>query len=499
MLTRDAIEALYQQGPATIVALVEHLQARLATQEAELSAQAAHLTTQQEFVAALSARVKALEDHLATDSHNSSKPPSTDQRPPKPKSLRQRSGKKPGGQPGHPGTTLTLVDTPDQVVVHSPAQCAHCGMSLSTIAADTYERRQVVDLPPLVLTVVEHRAACKTCPACQQPTSAAFPPAVLAPVQYGPRLKAIGVYLLDYQLLPFARASELLADLCGCTLSQGTLQTAMTTCAAGLVETEAAIKAALQHAAVAHMDETGLAVAGKRHWLHVVSTSSLTHYACHAKRGRGAMDAIGLLPALVGTSVHDGWSAYWTYSCAHALCNAHHLRELTYLEEQEGQMWAGQMRTLLQQMYVAVEQAKAVRATQLAPTEVARFEAEFAALVEQGLAAQPPPPPAVPGQRGRRKQSKAKNLLDRFVAQRAAVLAFLHDFAVPFDNNQAERDIRMVKVQQKVSGGFRTEEGARAFCRIRGYISTMRKQGISALAALERVFNGSPSLPSLST
>ena len=162
-------------------------------------------------------------------------------------------------------------------------------------------------------------------------------------------------------------------------------------------------------------------------------------------------------------------------------------------------MWAGQMRTLLQQMYVAVEQAKAVRATQLAPTEVARFEAAFAALVEQGLAAQPPPPPAVPGHRGRRKQSKAKNLLDRFVAHRAAVLAFLHDFAVPFDNNQAERDIRMVKVQQKVSGGFRTEEGARAFCRIRGYISTMRKQGISALAALERVFNGSPSLPSLST
>lgn len=499
MLTRAAIEALYQQGPDDIVALIEHLQARLAAQDAELAAQAAHLTAQQELVAALSARVKALEDRLATDSHNSSKPPSTDQRSPKPKSLRQPSGKKPGGQPGHQGKTLTLVDTPDQIVVHSPTQCSHCGTALTAISTDGYERRQVVDLPPLVLTVVEHRAEGKTCPACQQPTTAPFPSAVPARVQYGPRLKAIGVYLLDYQLLPFARASELLADLCGCTLSEGTLQTAIQTCAASLKGTEAAIKAALQHAAVAHMDETGLDVAGQRQWLHVVSTPTLTHYACHAKRGTGAMDAIGILPAFAGTSVHDGWSAYWTYACAHALCNAHHLRELTYLHEQEGQVWAAEMRTLLQQMHGAVEQAKAGGATQLAPATVARFEAEYQALVAQGLAAQPPPPPPLPGQRGRRKQTKAKNLLDRLVGHRDAVLAFLHDFAVPFDNNQAERDVRMVKVQQKVSGGFRTEEGARAFCRIRGYISTMRKHGISALVALERVFNGTPSVPSLST
>ena len=264
-------------------------------------------------------------------------------------------------------------------------------------------------------------------------------------------------------MLPFARASELLADLCGCTLSEGTLLTAIQACAASLEGTEAVIKAALQQAAVAHMDETGLDVAGKRQWLHVVSTASLTHYACHARRGSAAMDTIGILLAFEGTSVQDGWRGYWTYGCEHALCNAHHLRELTYLHEQEGQAWAAAMRTLLQRMYVAVEQAKAAQATQRAPEAVARSVTEYRVLVERGLAAQPPPPPPVPGERGRRKQTKAKKLLDRLVVQRDAVLAFLHDFAVPCDNNQAERDVRMVKVQQKVSGGFRTAEGAACF------------------------------------
>lgn len=493
MLTPDAILAVYARGPAAVIELVLQLQG-------EVAAQAAQLAAQQELLTALSARVKALEDRLATDSHNSSQPPSTDRAPPKPKSLRQRSGKKPGGQPGHPGKTLTLVDAPDQIVTHSLGQCAACGTALAHVAPTGYDRRQVVDLPPLTLEVVEHRAECKTCPTCQQPTTAPFPADVPQPVQYGPRLKAIGVYLRDYQLLPSARTAELLHDLFGCTLGEGTLQTARATAHTRLEPTEAQIKTALQAASVAHFDETGLDVAGKRQWLHVSSTATLTHYRCHAKRGTGATDDIGILPAFTGRAVHDGWSAYWTYACAHALCNAHHLRELTFLEEQQAQAWAGALRCLLREIYTAVERAKADGADGLPAAVTAAFATRYAESIAAGRAANPPPrEERPPGQRGRRKQSKAQNLLDRLERRQAAVLAFMYDFAVPFDNNQAERDIRMVKVQQKITGGFRTAEGASMFCRIRGYISTMRKQGQHVLTALESVFIGKPLSPVFGT
>ncbi|MCA1599383.1 MAG: IS66 family transposase [Chloroflexi bacterium] len=489
MLTPDAILATYQRGPTAVIELVLQLQDEVATQAAQLAAQ-------QEVLTVLSARVKALEDQLATDSHNSSQPPSTDRTPPKPKSLRQRSGKLSGGQAGHPGTTLELVDSPDQIVTHTPAQCAACGTALTSVVPTGYTRRQVVDLPPLTLEVVEHRAVCTTCPTCQQPTTAPFPADVPQPVQYGPRLKAISVYLRDYQLLPSARTAALLHDLFGCTLGEGTLHTARQTAQTRLAQTETQIKTALQAAAVAHFDETGLDVAGKRHWLHVASTATLTHYACHAKRGAAATDEIGMLPHFTGRAVHDAWSAYWTYDCAHALCNAHHLRELTFLEEQQGQVWAGELRRLLGEIYTAVQRAKADGADGLPPAARAAFGTRYAEVLAAGRAANPPPCAARPaGQRGRRKQSKAQNLLDRLETRQAEVLAFLDDFAVPFDNNQAERDIRMVKVQQKITGGFRTAEGASMFCRIRGYISTMRKQGQHVLTALESVFTGKPLSP----
>ncbi|MCA1597595.1 MAG: IS66 family transposase, partial [Chloroflexi bacterium] len=378
MLTPDAILAVYTRGPAAVIELVLHLQA-------EVAAQAEHLAGQQDLLTTLTARVKALEDRLATDSHNSSKPPSTDRIPPKPKSLRQRSGKQPGGQPGHPGTTLTLVETPDQIVTHTPGQCATCGTCLAEVTVTRYDRRQVVDLPPLRLEVVEHRAACKVCPTCQQPTVAPFPPDVPQPVQYGPRLKAVGVYLRHYQLLPYARSAELLDDLFGCGLSEGTLHAALQTCHGHLAPTEAQIKAALQAAPVAHFDETGLDVGGKRHWLHVVSTATLTHYAAHAKRGTQATDAIDILPKFGGTAVHDAWSAYWTYPCAHALCNAHHLRELTFLEEEHGQAWAGEMRRLLLEIKAAVATAAQRGARQLPEAVVQRFEAGYQQIVAAGV------------------------------------------------------------------------------------------------------------------
>ena len=489
MLTPDAILAVYQRGPTAVIELVLQLQD-------EVAAQAAQLAAQQELLTALSARLKALEDQRAPDSHNSSKPPSTDRTPPKPKRLRQRSGKPPGGQPGHPGKTLELVDTPDQIITYTPAQCAACGTALAEVVATGYDRRQVVDLPPLTLAVVEHRAESKPCPTCQQPTMAPFPAAVPQRVQYGPRIKAVGVYLRHYQLLPSARTAELLHDLFGGTLGEGTLHAALQTAHTGLAATETQIKTALQAAAVAHFDETGLDVAGKRQWLHVSSTTTLTHYSCHAKRGTGATDAIGILPAFTGRAVHDAWSAYWTYACAHALCNAHHLRELTFLEEQHAQRWARDLRHLLSEIYTAVLRAKADGAARLPAAATTAFATRYGEVIAAGRVANPPPrAERPPGQRGRRKQSKAQNLLDRLETRQAAVLAFMYDFAVPFDNNQAERDIRMVKVQQKIAGGFRTVEGARMFCRIRGYISTMRKQGQHVLTALESVFTGKPLAP----
>ncbi len=480
-LTRDEILAVYAAGPEAVVALVEQLLARLAQQEQQ--------------IAVLTARVSALEARRRKDSHNSSKPPSSDGLAKKTQSLRQPSGRPSGGQPGHPGSTLRFTPHPDAVVVHTPSTCAGCGASLMGIPESSRERRQIHDLHPLRLTVTEHQACTKVCPHCQTPTPAPFPAGVTQPVQYGPGVKALAVYLQEYQLLPSARTQELLADLFGCSLCEGTLGNALVTCFERLAPVEAAIKGAITGAGVAHFDETGARVAGKTQWLHQAGTERWTHYAVHAKRGRAAMDAIGILPGFRGTGVHDGWAAYAGYDCRHALCNAHHLRELTYVAELTQQPWAPAMIALLLEIKAAVAAALAAGQGALPAAQRAAFTDRYAALVASGLAANPPPAPT--GKRGRPKQSAAKNLLDRLERQREQVLAFMDDFAVPFDNNLAERDLRMVKVRQKISGCFRTEAGAAAFCRIRGYISTLRKQGVHLLTALQSVFAGQPLLPEL--
>jgi transposase len=391
-----------------------------------------------------------------------------------------------------------LSDTPDRVVSHRPTACRACGACLDDGAVLGAEHRQVVDLPPRQLEVVEHQAATVACGCCRALTTAAFPPEVSQPVQYGPRLQALGVYLRIYQLLPAARTSELLADVFGSAPSEATLQAAVERCAARLQETEAAIKRGLRRAEVLHVDETGIRVAKQRQWLHGAGTAALTHYGWHAKRGKEATDAIGILPAFTGTAVHDGWSPYWGYDCAHALCNAHHLRELTFVGERDGQAWAAQMQELLLAIKEHVAAARAAGTARLDAATQQECEARYQRILDDGLAANPPAAEArPPGRRGRPKQSKAKNLLDRLSAHRAEVLAFMYDFRVPFDNNLAERDLRMMKVQQKISGCFRSGEGATAFCCIRSYISTARKQGQQVLHALSQVFAGAPFAPSL--
>ncbi len=311
-------------------------------------------------------------------------------------------------------------------------------------------------------------------------------------MQYGPQIKAIGLYLLTYEQLPYERASELFADLFGADLSAATLHGAVTTCADNLRSTEVLIKNAVTQAGIAHFDETGMRVKGKCHWLHVASTALLTYYACHAKRGKVAMDALAVLPNFKGRAIHDGWASYYHYLCAHGLCNAHHLRELIFLEEQGDQPWATAMKRLLLDIKAQVDQVKAQGQTGLAMPLQQCFTAQYHQILQQGLAANPPPAQPLLDKRGRRKQSKAKNLLDRLSAHASAVLAFMHDVQVPFDNNLAERDLRMMKLHQKVSGCFRTLDGAVCFCRIRGYISTIRKQGHNVLHALFQALIGSP-------
>ncbi len=492
MMSREAISAVYEHGVDAVAELVEHLFAQLADHQQQLR-------SQQETIASLTTRVKELEDRLAKNSSNSSKPPSSDPMKPQPKSLRQRSARKPGGQKGHPGRTLSLVEDPDRVVVHGlKEECQGCGKkSLADATALGYERRQVVELPPLALEVTEHRAQRKRCPGCGLIITAPFPEEASARVSYGPRIEALSVYLMEYQLLPYERASELLGDLFGEPAPRaGTLHTALRRCFEGLGETEEAIKEGLRGAKVAHFDETGLRVGGKSMWVHVASTATLTHYAVHPKRGCEATKEIDILPWFGGVAMHDGLSAYREYErCTHALCNVHHLRELRFVEEEHKQEWAGRMQRLLLEIKEAVGKEASSGRGELAPGRAHEFATRYQELLEAGLAANPPP--LRTGKRGRPKQSKGKNLVDRLKNHRSEVLRFMVDFGVPFDNNQAERDIRMLKVRQKVSGCFRTMEGAQMFCRIRSYISTSRKQGENVLSALEGVFRDNPFDPTL--
>jgi transposase len=314
-------------------------------------------------------------------------------------------------------------------------------------------------------------------------------------VQYGPTIGAIAVYLVQLQLLPLARACEVMEDLLAVSISEGTLSDLIGRCANNLTVVEQQIKEALIQSEVIQQDETGLYVQHQRQWMHVTCTPTLMHYGVHASRGREALEAIGILPRFADTSVHDGWRSYFLYDCRHALCLVHLVRELIFLAEEQQQKWAGELKALLLDMKTATEDAYVRGMERRHPSEIADGEAQFLDLLAQGEVLNPVAH-APPGTRGQSKQSPAPNLLDRLLRDQEAVLRFLQDLTVPFDKNFAERDIWMVKVQQKVSGCFRALSGAQAFCRIRGYLSTMRKQGLPLLSAMQTTLLGHPILPS---
>lgn len=447
----------------------------------------------------LQQRVEHLESLLRKNSGNSSKPPSSDgYRKPKPKNLRKATGQKSGGQPGHSGHTLTRVDHPDKVVPLPVISCT-CGahVSLADQPVLDYERRQVFDLPEPKLEVTEYRAEIKRCPACGKTVHASFPHEVKAPAQYGRRFQAFLVYLHHQQLVPANRISEMCRDLFGQQVSEAMVFNTSRHCFQQLESFETLLKTLLQHAPTLHLDETGLRVVKKLHWLHAACTERLTFYGVHQKRGNVATDHFDILPHVTGRLMHDFWKPYLKYECEHGLCNAHHLRELKFLFEEHHQAWAGEMSKLLVEMKAFTEKQKQ-GSLQLTPAQKEPWLERYRDILAQGLAANPlTEQPDTKPKRGRPKRTKAQNLLRRLQDYESAVLAFLHDLRVPFTNNLAEQDIRMMKVRQKISGCFRTFEGAQHFARIRSYLSTARKNDIDILSALTDALSGQPYSPHL--
>jgi transposase len=432
-------------------------------------------------MAILRAQIAELERRLGLNSSNSGKPPSSDglKKPPRVSSLRELSGKKTGGQRGHPGKTLLRSATPDAIIDHYPPSCAACGAALTAAMVTDCVARQVFDLPePQPLIVTEHRAHGCRCAACGSQTRAAFPDWLTAPVQYGPRIAAFVLYLLHYQLLPEKRLASLMADLFGVHLVTATIARISQDCAErfqGFVE---AVRDRVATAPVKHLDETGFRIGGKTQWLHIASTMLLTFYRVAAKRG-------SLMADLTGVIVHDHWKPYYTLKgVLHALCNAHHLRELKALVEIEKEDWARRMQRLLRRACHAVNLARE-RDVPLRPGLIALLERRYDAIVADGLAfhqAQPALTKTRP--RGRPPRRVGHNLLLRLSAHKQDVLRFLADPRVPFTNNLAERDGRMMKLRQKISGGFRSENGAKDFAVIRSVLSTARKQGWHILDTL---------------
>ncbi len=431
------------------------------------------------------ARIAELERRLGLNSSNSGKPPSSDglKKPPRVSSLREPSGKKTGGQKGHPGETLRRTETPDATIDHYPQICATCGAALTAAMATDHVARQVFDLPePRPLIVTEHRAHGCRCAACGTQTRAAFPEGVAAPVQYGKRIGAFVLYLLHYQLLPEKRLAELMADLFGVTLVTATIARISQDCARRFQGFADAVRDRVAAAPVKHMDETGFRIGGKTQWLHVASTVLLTFYRVSPQRG-------SLLAHVTGIVVHDHWKPYYTLKgVLHALCNAHHLRELKALVEIEKEDWARKMQCLLRRAGHARNLARE-RGVPLKPSLIALIERCYDTILAEGLAfhkAQPALLRAAGKGKGRGRQPRrvGHNLLLRLSVRKQDVLRLLSNPDVPFTNNLAERDGRMMKLRQKISGGFRSQGGAADFGVIRSLLSTAKKQGWDILQTL---------------
>lgn len=424
--------------------------------------------------------IGVLLNRVTLNSTNSSKPPASD--PNRKKAARKKSDKPSGGQKAHVGTTLQKVADPDEIKI---LEVDRSSLPQGHYREVGFETRQVFEID-ISRVITEYRAQQLEDDNGQR-FVAPFPEGVTKAVQYGTRLKAHAVYLSQYQLLPYKRIQEYFADQCQIPLSEGSLYNFNQKAYEQLANFEAVCKEHLAQASCAHADETGININGDKHWLHSLSNDQWTHFFPHKNRGCEAMNVIGILPRFKGILCHDHWKPYYRYDCAHALCNAHHLRELTRAWEQDKQVWAKDMKALLEEINVAVHEAGGVL-----PREQANcYRIQYRALLDNAET-ECPPPVRPPGKikKGRLKRSKSRNLLERLINFEHDVLRFMENKQIPFTNNPAESAIRMTKVQQKISGCFRSMEGAKMFCRIQGYLLTCRKQNVSATQAMMLVFEG---------
>jgi transposase/uncharacterized coiled-coil protein SlyX len=472
-MSREELLALVSSQAKTIEVLTARLDA-LETRVGQLEAENAELTRR-----------------LAQNSRNSSRPPSSDgpEQEVGPRSLRRKTGRKPGKQPGAQGFSLGLVDDPDETFDYLPSCCGGCGTGLARAAQAGVVRRQVTDIAPAQARVTEYRLHRRRC-GCGTVTTAAAPAGVAdAPASYGPNLRAWVVYALVFQHIPVARVVELVTDLSGARPSAGWVCQVLRDTAAALVEVEKLIRTLLSAAHILHADETGAKVTGARWWLHVAATDTLTTYHLDRSRGRPAFTKLGVLDEFTGVLVHDCWASYNVYTdCDHALCGAHIARELlAAAETHPDQHWPTQALDALFALNTAAHDARD-RGDPTIPPEIADpLLHSWRHAIRVGLAEHP----ARPG----RKQSKTRNLLQRLRDRESEVLRFAHNLTVPFSNNQAERDLRPTKTHMKISGTFRSETSAKAWARIRGYVSTARKNGITAFEAIHTAVLGNPWTP----
>jgi transposase len=454
---------------------------------------AALVVVQAEQIAQLRAEVVELRRQLGLNSRNSSKPPSSDSPfvKPAPRSLRSKSSRKPGGQKGHPGSTLAQVSDPDETLRHEPGRCGGCGAGLVDAPEVGLERRQVFDLPPIKVRVIEHRLIARRC-ACGTTTCGNAPEGVTAPVQYGPRITAIILYLYVGQFLSKKRTAAAMAELFGTPVSEGTVATMTHRAAQGLEEFLHQIRERLTEAEVAGFDETGLRVAGRLHWVHCARTGKYTLITCHSKRGKAGIDDAGVLGRFRGTAVHDAWAPYDTYlDVTHQLCCAHALRELAALAETAPETtwcWASQVSDALVAMQKLVTEAITAAQT-IDPSALATQIHHYRSAAQIGI-----------NQTTARSDAFMKRhnaLARRLIERQDDYLRFTHDWRVPPDNNGSERDIRMIKLRQKVSGCLRTLAGAQQFCAIRSYLSTTAKHGKHFFDTLVALAEGHPWLPAI--
>ena len=452
------------------------------------------------YEAQLKARIRELEtclesdspSTLTRDSHNSNLPPSLDppwNKPKRTRSLRTRSGLKVGGQIGHRGHTLLQVADPDTIIVHRVDVCIHCQNSLIPVESRRCQRRQIFEIENGRLAAIEHRIEIKHCRVCRQTTKAQFPPGLTAPVQYGTSVFSRIVYLNQYQLLPVARTAESMKDLFECPVSLATIQRAAKVCSHQLMRYEYQLKAAVRNSEVIGADETGIRINGQMSWVHVARTGSLTHFAAHPKRGREAFEDIGIINRFEGVLVRDGWTPYRKYEqCRHSLCNAHLLRDLTFVGENEPRHreWTDKLAGLLLEIKASVEATRSKEQSSRPGCEQQRYSNHYDGILEQAEQ-------SLRGSPVRRTPYLcAPTLYRRFCNNKTEILRFMTDFSVPFDNNGSERDLRMLKLQQKISGCFRSAAGASVFCRVRSFLSSARKQGRVLLTALESALKDQP-------